>query len=279
MRRAISVLVLMVGTSVAAQSVSDTITQRERAKVRAEQKGDGIRDFYLSTYAGVNQRGLLQTVLPGSAFQTKGDPKFVLEEPLKVQVYGSVAMVTGIQAPGGSRRARFVRLWVKDGQEWKIAMHQGTLIADSSPAPTSVVVPARTTAPPLSTLTGEEAAVLKVENALADAYVNGDVRAYERWTAPEFVSVTDTGHVIARGEWVKNHVMEDGDKRQASVRDDVKIRTFGDVAAITARSVTPRLDGTMAPSQRVIRILAKKNGSWQQVLAQSTMIQEPLPPN
>jgi hypothetical protein len=278
MRGAIFVLVLFVGTALTAQSVSDTIIQRERAKLRAEQKGDGIRDFYLPTYAGVNQRGLLQTVLPGSVFQTIGDPKFVLEEPLKVQVHESVAIVTGIQAPGGSRRARFVRLWVKDGPEWKIAMHQGTLIADSSPTPTSALVSA-TTAPGLSTLTGEEAAVLKVENALADAYVNRDVEAYERWTAPEFVSVTDTGHVIARGEWVKNHVMEDGDKRRASVRDDVKIRTFGDVAAITARSVTPRLDGTMAPSQRVIRILVKKSGSWQQVLAQSTMIQDPLPPN
>ena len=70
-----------------------------------------------------------------------------------------------------------------------------------------------------------------------------------------------------------------GDKRQASVRDDVKIRTFGDVAVITARSVTPRVDGTMDPSHRVIRILVKKNGSWQQVLAQATMIQDPLPQN
>lgn len=76
MRRAMSVLVLLFVSSLAAQSVSDTIIQRERAKLRAEQTGDGIRAFYLPTYAGVNQRGLPQSVLPGSSFQTSGDPKY-----------------------------------------------------------------------------------------------------------------------------------------------------------------------------------------------------------
>jgi len=59
---------------------------------------------YLPTSVTVNQRGRLRNFLPGSTFQTSDDPKFVLEEPLKVQMYQSAAVVTGIQAPGGAGR-------------------------------------------------------------------------------------------------------------------------------------------------------------------------------
>ena len=147
MRNAVTVLALLLSGSLFAQSVSDTIIQRERAKLQAERTGEGIRAFYLPTYAGVNQRGQLQTLLPGSRFQSAADPKYVLEEPLKAQVYQSAAVVTGIQAPGGARRVRFVRVWVPDGSDWKIAIHQGTTIAQAQPKATSVPPADRTSDP------------------------------------------------------------------------------------------------------------------------------------
>jgi len=87
-----------------------------------------------------------------------------IEEPLTVQVYQSAAVVTGVQAPGGARRVRFVRLWVRDGRDWKIAIHHGTTIAQAQ-ANATPVGPAGRTATPLPALSGEEAAVFSVQKA------------------------------------------------------------------------------------------------------------------
>lgn len=272
MRHAMPVLALLLSSSLSAQSVSDTIIQRERAKLQAEHTAEGLSAFYLPSYVGVNQGGQLQTLLPGSAFQTNAQPKFVLEEPLKVQVYRSAAVVTGIQAPGGVQRVRFVRLWVREGRDWKIAIHQGTAIAQAQ-ANATPVPPADHTVTSLPALSGEEAAVFSVQNALSEAYAQHDATTYERWTAPEFVTVTTSGQVIPRDQWLKNNVIGNQDKRVPSVNHEVKVQIFGDAAFITSRNTTTRPDGTVAPSERMTMILAKKNGAWQQVLTQSTTIQ------
>jgi hypothetical protein len=271
MRHAMPVLALLLSGSLSAQSVSDTIIQRERAKLQAEHTGEGFGALYLPTYEGVNQGGQVRALGPGSTYQTSADPKFVLEEPLTVQVYQSAAVVTGIQAPGGARRVRFVRLWVRDGRDWKIAIHHGTTIAQAQ-ANATPVGPAGRTATPLPALSGEEAAVFSVQKALSEAYAQHDATTYERWTAPEFVTVTTSGQVIPRDQWLKNNIIENQDKRIPSVKDDVKVQLFGDVAVITCRNITTRPDGA-APPERMTMILAKKNGAWQQVLTQSTTIQ------
>ena len=76
MRRAMTLLALLLSASLTAQSVSDTILERERAKLQAEHTAEGLSALYLPTYAGVSQRGQLQTLLPESAFQTTADPMF-----------------------------------------------------------------------------------------------------------------------------------------------------------------------------------------------------------
>jgi ketosteroid isomerase-like protein len=271
MRRAMTVLALVLSGSLSAQSVSDTIIQRERAKLQAEHTGEGFGALYLPTYEGVNQGGQVRTLGPGSTYQTSADPKFVLEEPLTVQVYQSAAVVTGIQAPGGARRVRFVRLWVREGRDWKIAIHHGTTIAQTQ-ANATPVAPAGRTATPLPALSGEEAAVFSVQKALSEAYARHDATTYERWTAPEFVTVTTSGQVIPRDQWLKNNIIENQEKRVPSVNDDVKVQIFGDVAVITFRNLAQLPDGTVAPPERVTTVLARKNGAWQQVLTQSTPI-------
>ena len=114
--------------------------------------------------------------------------------------------------------------------------------------------------------------MFSVQKALSEAYAQHDATTYERWTAPEFVTVTTSGQVIPRDQWLKNNIIENQDKRIPSVKDDVKVQLFGDVAVITCRNITTRPDGA-APPERMTMILAKKNGAWQQVLTQSTTIQ------
>jgi hypothetical protein len=271
MRGMVSVVALSVVASLSAQSLSDTIVERERAKMHAERTAQGLSAFYLPTYAGVGQRGQPQTAMPGTTFQTLADPKFVLEEPLTVYVYQSAALVTGVQAPGGARRARFVRVWVRDGGDWKIAIHQGTAIGERQANATPVTsVP--TPIPPPASLSDDEAAVLRIQEALWIAYAQHDARTYDRLTAPEFVSVTALGQVIPRDEWLKNNVAKSQDTRPPSVKDDVKIRIFDDMAVMTCRSLAMQQGGTATSSDRLITIFAKKNGSWQQVHTQSTTI-------
>ena len=270
MRRMVSVVALSVVASLSAQSLSDTIVERERAKMHAERTAQGLSAFYLPTYAGVGQRGQPQTAVPGSTFQTLADPKFVLEEPLTVYVYQSAALVMGVQAPGGVFRARFVRVWVRDGGDWKIAIHQGSAIGERQANATPVTSVASPIPPPA--LTDEEAAVLRVQEALWIAYAQHDASTYDRLTAPEFVSVTALGQVIPRDEWLKNDVAESHDTRPLSAIDDVKVRIFDDMAVMTCRSLTMQQGGTATSADRLITIFAKKNGSWQQVHTQATTI-------
>ena len=261
MRGMMSVIALSVA-SLSAQSLSDTIIERERAKMRAERTGQGLSAFYLPTYAGVGQRGQPQTVIPGSTFQTEAAPKFVLEEPLTVHVYQSAALVTGIQAPDGVRRAQFVRVWVRDGGDWRIAIHQGSAIGERQ-ANTTPATSAPTSIPPRA-LTDEETAVLWVQEALWVAYVQHDVGTYGRLTAPEFLSVTALGQVIPRDEWLKTNVAESQDTRPPSAKDALEVRIFDDVAVMTCRSLGMQQGDTATSAERLITIFAKKNGSWQQ---------------
>ena len=270
MRPTISIGALLVVGSLSAQSLSDTIVERERAKMRAERTAQGLSAFYLPTYAGVGQRGQPQTAIPGSTFQTVADPAFVLEEPLTVHVYRSAAVATGVQAPGGVRRARFVRVWVRDGGDWKIAVHQGSAIgerpANATPAPSAPVpIP-----PPV--LSGEEAAVLRIQEALWLAYARHDATTYARLTAPEFVTVTASGEVIPRDEWLNSDVAKSQDSQPIPTRDDVKVRIFDDIAVVTGRSLGRQQGDAAASADRLITIFAKKNGAWQQVHMQSTRI-------
>ena len=277
MRYVVTVLALLLSISLSAQSASDTIIARERAKLQAERTGQGLTGFYLPTYLGIGQRGQLQTLLPGSAFQTTADPMFTLEEPITVRVYQSAAVATGIQKPGLSPRlVRFVRVWVRDGLDWKIAVHHGTAIGEPQENPNPVASTERPAAslPPFS---GEEAAVISVQTALLEAYAKHDAITFERWTAPEFVAVIPSGEVIRRDEWLKSYVSETKNERFPAVIDDLQVRIFGDLAVASFRNLIPMTDSTVA-RERTTMILARTNETWRQVLAQTTTILRPRPP-
>ena len=87
--------------------------------------------------------------------------------------------------------------------------------------------------------------MLRVQEGLSEAYAQHDAKAYERWTAPEFVRVTTSGQVIPREQWLKNNMLENQDKRVSSVNDDMKIRIFGDVAVTMCRTITPGLTAVL----------------------------------
>ena len=50
MRHVATVLALLLSMSLSAQSASDTIIEREQAKLQAERTGQGLTGFYLPTY-------------------------------------------------------------------------------------------------------------------------------------------------------------------------------------------------------------------------------------
>ena len=215
-------------------------------------------------------------MLPDSRFQTTADPMFTLEEPITVRMYQSAAVVTGIQKTGLSpRRVRFVRVWVRDGLDWKIAVHHGTAIGEPQANPIPVASTERSAAslPPFS---GEEEAVISVQTALLEAYAQHDAITFERWTAPEFVTVIPSGEVIRRDQWLKSYVSETKNERLPAVIDDLQVRIFGDLAVSSFRNLVPMTDSAVAPA-RTTMIFAKMNERWRQVLAQSTAIQGPRP--
>ena len=150
--------ILLSAPHVLAQTPKDTIIEREHARAEANRTGRGREALYRPEYFAIDRNG----VVSGYADIVKAgaDPKYRLEEPFNVQVYGNVALVTGIQqagaAPGPSR---FLRVWVREGNAWKIASFHGTsILQGSAPAAVSRPAPPRT---PLPKLSGESAEVLK----------------------------------------------------------------------------------------------------------------------
>jgi ketosteroid isomerase-like protein len=63
---------------------------------------------------------------------------------------------------------------------------------------------------------------------------------------------------------------------ESLVNDDIQVRIYGNVAVVTARGTARgRYKGQDASGQfRYIRVWIKREGRWQAIAAQSTMIEQ-----
>jgi hypothetical protein len=270
----VAATILVWPSAVFAQASKDTIIEREHARAEANHTGKGREALYRPDYFAIDRNGVVSGY--ADIVKSGADPKYRLEEPFNVQVYGNVALVTGIQqagaAPGPSR---FLRVWVREGNAWKIASFHGTsILQGSAPAAVSRPAPPRT---PLPKLSGESAEVLKAQEAITTSFATVEVKTYERYTAPEFVRVNYEGALLSRAEFLKT--VSDNQKSVPAGNEDIRIRIYGDVAVETYRNITFLRDGTAGPPERITRVFVKRGGMWQQAIKQFTRIAQPSQTN
>ena len=113
-----------------------------------------------------------------------------------------------------------------------------------------------------------------IEERIATAWVNGDRSFIEQILAEDW-SVTDlTGRVLKRAE-VLEEAFGSKDRQIVSMRiDEVNVRPFGDWAIVTGRThAAGAYQGETAEVPlRFTDVFANRNGRWQVVASQATLL-------
>ena len=117
-----------------------------------------------------------------------------------------------------------------------------------------------------------EQEVMKLERSWNDvASIKKDRAALEQILADDFSYTHSTGVVANRAQEIADTMSS---QWTSSRTDDMKVRVFGDVAIVTGRQV---LEGTskgyVSGPRRLTDVFVRRNGKWQVVVGQSTLVQ------
>ncbi len=154
-------------------------------------------------------------------------------------------------------------------------MNRGQLIVVAG---TMSLLIAATQAQNRAALPGSEDAakrtILQLEEERNRAIVNGDAAALEQMTSDDYTFITLRGELRTKAEIVKG--FRSGsfhyDNRRIS---DLSVRVYGETAVVTGRSVQSGHENgkDYSGDYRFTRVYVKRNGSWQTVALQTTLIQ------
>jgi len=116
----------------------------------------------------------------------------------------------------------------------------------------------------------------EIEERLAAAWVEGDRLFIEQTLANDW-SVTDlTGQVLTKGQLLQE-VFGSGNRQVVSMQiDDINVRPFGDWAIVTGRTnAAGEYQGEVAQvTLRFTDVFAYRNGRWQVVASQATLLNQ-----
>lgn len=131
----------------------------------------------------------------------------------------------------------------------------------------SVVSPGAAQAPSATDQT-----VLKLDRELIDALFTKDRTAFEPLLADDYVYIHSNGTVANREEEIAQTMASDV-KWTASKLSGLKIRVYGDAAIITGTLThTGSAKGFVGGARLVTHLWVKRNGRWQTVGGQSTVV-------
>lgn len=113
-----------------------------------------------------------------------------------------------------------------------------------------------------------------IEERLASAWIDGDRTFIEQILADDW-SVTDlTGRILTKAE-VLEEAFGSKDRKIVSMQiDEIRVRSFGDWAIVTGRTqAAGEYQGEVAEVMlRFTDVFANRNGNWQAVASQATLI-------
>ena len=114
--------------------------------------------------------------------------------------------------------------------------------------------------------------VLKLDRELIDALFTKDRTAFEPLLADDYVYIHSNGTVANREQEIAQTMASDV-KWTASNLSGLKIRVYGDAAIITGTLThTGSAKGYVGGARLVTHLWVKRNGRWQTVGGQSTIV-------
>ena len=123
----------------------------------------------------------------------------------------------------------------------------------------------------------ETAEILRgIEERLAKAWVEGDRAFIEQILADDWSVIDLTGRVLSKAE-VLEEAFSANDRKVSSMQiDDVNVRSFGEWAIVTGRTrAAGEYQGeAVEVTLRFTDVFANRNGNWQAVASQATLINQ-----
>ena len=114
--------------------------------------------------------------------------------------------------------------------------------------------------------------VLELDRALIDALFKKDRTTFEPLLADDYIYIHSNGTVANRQEEIAQTMASDV-KWTASNLSGLKIRVYGDAAIITGTLThTGSAKGYVGGARLVTHLWVKRNGRWQTVGGQSTVV-------
>lgn len=237
----------------------DVAFNRGDAKALAALYADDAH-IYPPNHPVVKGRAAVETYWKGM-FAASGDKN--ASKPLEVQDFGDVAVETGTWAgtgADGTSRAhgKFIAVWKKVAGQWKL--YRETWNADD----------------PLAAEVAADPALKKLLTEYDVAWLKQDAAAFARLLAEDFVQVDPDGKQLSKQDVIAS--AKSGEtKMEVGHSDQVKIRVYGETAVVNSRwteksvSKGKAVDSIM---QNVV-VLVRKEGQWQVVSDQVTLVASP----
>ena len=251
----------------------EEIRRLEQQYTDNRRSGASLTPLLSLEYFDVIPPGTTRTAKELAALQPA--PKSGNNPELQVRRFGDVGLVTGLlDGPQGNGRDRFLRVWVKEGGQWKTVAFHGTWMGEERTKTAQPLLPepngARYGYKPTN---ATEQAIWAQHEAVEAAGANADQNAYRTLTTADFVRVTSDGVAHTREDWVKQQKGSRAPARQTNVR----LRVYGDVGLLTYLNVAQGPENN--PLGRVhwmTRIFTKQtDGTWKLLMTQSTPARQP----
>lgn len=121
----------------------------------------------------------------------------------------------------------------------------------------------------------EENQLLKLDNEWNEAYPRRDVSVLDRIIADDWVGIDGSGLVISKRDLLER-VKSTVPFLDPYKFDEINLRMFQDAAIVNGRLSGTRRgkDGTFYIEQRYTRVYVKRDGRWQAVATQVTVVKE-----
>ncbi len=271
------------------------VRQVENERVQALYRGDAkeIDRLYADDYIMTLGSGTVIGKPDELAIYTTGSRKTQSWEPedVKIRVYGDGAVVTGRASVkdilrGQSRdfQFRFTNVWVKQHGRWQIVTRHGTRMAQPTAAP-QLVVPGTQRQPfakqnkKADGMSEAEQEVMQVDNKRNEALVRGDIKVLDAIWADDLILTNSRGEVHSKAQRIAD-IQSGSLKFQSYTNDDVLVRVYADTAVVIGRSAADYLDkGSNVNHQiRFTRVYVKRQGRWQLVAQQTSLIEQQISP-
>jgi hypothetical protein len=255
-------VVMMVGICVAQMP---DIRQLELQRAEAVRTGKGLERFYASDYMGINRSGGVTDLKTVAAL--KADPKYLVNDDIDVRVYGNGAITTGTQhVEDGGIVVRFLRVWVKQPDGWRLVAFQGTAISSdtsSTAAPSSVKTLPRPSPSPTRRV---DRAVLAADQSLLRAEAENDDAQNRELKTSDSTFVSRTGSSAAR----VNDPSRVPLKSEGASYD--RVQAYGDIAVVQGALLWTDINGFSPGALRFTRVWVKQGDAWKLAAEQRTPI-------